>query len=66
MENNINYIHLIEIGLSLVFCFTPIALAIHLGIKRNESREYKKKLGYIYGGLWMIAFLGYGWLFLSS
>ena len=63
MENNTNQI---EIVLSLLFCLTPIALAIHLAIKRNESGEYKKRLGYIYAGLWAIAFLGYGWLFLSS
>ncbi|MCC0175582.1 hypothetical protein I4641_01125 [Waterburya agarophytonicola K14] len=53
------------IALSIIFCLTPILLAIHLGVKKNESREYKKRLGYIYGGFWAIAFLGYGWLFFN-
>ncbi len=53
----------IAIALSIVFCLTPIALTIHLAIKKDKSKEYKKRLGYIYGGLWAIAFLGYGWLF---
>ncbi len=56
---------IMAIALSLVFCLTPIALTIHLAIKKDESQEYKKRLGYIYGGLWAIAFLGYGWLFLT-
>ena len=55
----------IAIALSLIFCLTPIALAIHLAIKKDESKEYKKRLGYIYGGLWAIAFLGCGWVFLT-
>ncbi len=53
------------IPLSLLFWLTPIALTIHLGIKKAESTAYKKRLGYIYGGLWAIAFLGYGWLFIN-
>ena len=53
------------IALSAIFCLTPVALTIHLAIKRTESNLYKKRLGYIYGGLWAIAFLGYGWLFLK-
>ena len=56
MENNI------IIGLSLLFWLTPVALAIHLAIKKAESNIYKKRLGYIYGGLWAIAFCGYAWL----
>ena len=63
MENITSKIGNIEIVLSLLFCLTPIALAIHLAWKKNESREYKKKLGYIYGGVWAIAFVGFGWLF---
>jgi len=51
------------IALSIVFCLTPILLTIHLSVKKDESNVYKKRLGYIYGGLWAIAFLGYGWLF---
>ncbi|MGD1921854.1 MAG: hypothetical protein ACFCAD_24970 [Pleurocapsa sp.] len=62
MENNINSI---EIFISIVFCLTPIALTIHLAIKKDKPKEYKKRLGYIYGALWAIAFLGYGWLFLT-
>ena len=53
----------VAIALSLLFWLTPIALTIHLAIKQAESNIYKKRLGYIYGGLWAIAFLGYGWLF---
>jgi hypothetical protein len=52
------------IALSIIFFMTPILLVVHLAIKQNESRKYKKRLGYIYGGLWAIAWLGYGWLFL--
>ncbi|MBE9047940.1 hypothetical protein IQ255_26705 [Pleurocapsales cyanobacterium LEGE 10410] len=54
------------IALSVIFCLSPVALTIHLAIKQAESNAYKKRLGYIYGGLWAIAFLGYGWLFFSS
>ena len=50
-------------ALSLLFWFTPVALTIHLAISQHKSNLYKKRLGYIYGGLWAIAFLGYGWLF---
>ena len=53
------------ITLSVLFWLTPVALTIHLAIRRKESNHYKKKLGYIYGGLWAIAFLGYVWLFIS-
>lgn len=49
----------IAIALSVLFWLTPVALTIHLAIQRKESNNYKKKLGYIYGGLWAIAFLGY-------
>ena len=52
--------------LSLIFWLTPIALIIHLSVKQDESQKYKQRLGYIYGGLWAIAFLGYGWLFVTS
>ena len=49
--------------LSLVFWVTPIAFTVHLIIKQDQSKKYKQRLGYVYGGLWAIAFLGYGWLF---
>lgn len=55
--------HNLAIALSLIFWLAPIALAVHLAIKQKKSNTYKKRLGYIYGGLWAIAFLGYGWLF---
>ncbi|MEM9508242.1 MAG: hypothetical protein AAGA16_11260 [Cyanobacteria bacterium P01_E01_bin.35] len=55
----------IAIAISLLFWVTPIALTIHLAIKKAASNAYKKRLGYIYGGLWAIAFLGYGWLFIT-
>ncbi|MEL6929698.1 MAG: hypothetical protein AAFO95_13800 [Cyanobacteria bacterium J06600_6] len=55
----------LTIALSVLFWFTPIALTIHLAAKRTESSAYKKRLAYIYGGLWAIAFLGYGWLFIQ-
>ena len=57
--------HNITIVLSLLFWLTPVALAIHLAVKKTESNTYKKRLGYIYGSLWAIAFLGYGWLFIQ-
>ena len=57
MENNL------AIALSLIFWLAPVALTVHLAIKQKESNTYKKRLGYTYGGLWAIAFLGYGWLF---
>ncbi len=59
MENSVT------IALSLLFWFAPVALTIHLAIKKSESNNYKKRLGYVYGGLWAIAFIGYGWLFLK-
>ncbi|WP_019508100.1 hypothetical protein [Pleurocapsa sp. PCC 7319] len=55
----------IAIALSVLFWLTPVALTIHLAIQRKKSNNYKKKLGYIYGGLWAIAFLGYCWLFIN-
>lgn len=54
----------LAIAFSFLFWLTPIALTIHLVIKKTESNAYKKKLGYIYGGFWAIAFLGYSWLFI--
>lgn len=51
------------IALSVIFWLTPIALIVHLAIKRQESKQDKKRLGYVYGGLWAIAWLGYSWLF---
>lgn len=53
------------IPLSLLFWVTPMTLIIHLAVKKAESNAYKKRLGYLYGGLWAIAFLGYGWLFIN-
>lgn len=59
MEKNLT------IAFFLIFLVTPILLTIHLAIKQDESRKYKQRLGYLYGGLWAIAWLGYGWLFLT-
>ncbi len=56
----------IAIALTVVFCLTPVALTIHLASEKDRPDHYKKQLGYIYGGLWAIAFLGYGWLFFHS
>ena len=58
-ENNL------AIAISLLFWLTPVALTIHLAIKKTESKNYKKRLGYIYGGIWAIAFLGYFCLFIN-
>lgn len=58
MENQL------AIALSILFGLTPIALTIHLALKKAESKAYKKRLGYIYGCLWAIALIGYGWLFI--
>jgi hypothetical protein len=58
MENQL------AIALSILFGLTPIALTIHLALKKAESKAYKKRLGYIYGALWAIALIGYGWLFI--
>ena len=51
------------IALTIIFCLAPIALTIHLAVQQDKSRDYKKKLAYIYGGIWAIAFLGCGWLY---
>ena len=51
------------IVISILFWLSPIALTIHLAMKKNESDSYKKRLSYIYGGLWAIGFFGYAWLF---
>lgn len=53
------------LAISLVFWLAPVALTIHLAIKKHQPNSYKKRLGYIYGGLWAIAFLSYGWMFLN-
>ena len=62
MEHNIDNM---EIAFSILFWLTPIALVIHLAIAKDKPRKYKKRLGYIYGGLWAIAFLAYGWLYFN-
>ena len=54
------------IALTVLFCLTPIVLVIHLAVKKHESNTYKKRLGYIYAGLWAIAFIGYGWLYIAG
>ena len=59
MENNLIF------AVSVLFWLTPVALTIHLAVKKAESNAYKKRLGYIYGSLWAIAFLAYGWLFIN-
>ncbi|BAZ46017.1 hypothetical protein NIES4102_30450 [Chondrocystis sp. NIES-4102] len=51
--------------LSLLFWLTPLALIVHLAMQQDKSNLYKKRLGYVYGGLWAIAWLGYGWLFMQ-
>ena len=58
LENNL------AIALSIIFWLSPIALTVNLAIARYKSNLYKKRLGYLYGGLWAIAFLNYGWLFI--
>lgn len=57
---------ILAIACSILFWVTPIALIIHLAFKKTASNTYKKRLGYIYGGLWAIAWLGYGWLFFNG
>ncbi|GAB4545160.1 MAG: hypothetical protein Tsb0014_39300 [Pleurocapsa sp.] len=47
---------------SVFFLLTPIALTLHLNANKNKPNTYKKRLGYIYGGIWAIAFLNYVWL----
>lgn len=59
MENNL------AIALSIIFCLSPVVLTVHLAIEKSKPSHYKKKLGYVYGGLWAIAFLGFGWLFFN-
>ena len=54
------------IALSIILCLLPILLTIHLAVKKNEALNYKKKLGYVYGGLWAIAFGSCVWLFFYS
>ena len=53
------------IALSILFLFSPVALTIHLAVKKAKSNAYKKRLGYIYGSLWAIAFISYSWLFIN-
>ena len=66
MENNLAMpTDSFAIALSILFWFSPVALTVHLAVKKAESNAYKKRLGYIYGSLWAIAFLGYGWLFIN-
>ena len=44
---------------SIVFWLTPIVLAINLALIKNKSNTYKKKIAYLYGSLWAIAFSFY-------
>ena len=51
---------------SLVFWLTPIALAINLAMVKDQSNSYKKKIGYLYGTIWAIAFGIYLVIFFAS
>ncbi|HHP7230263.1 MAG TPA: hypothetical protein ACFCUY_05315 [Xenococcaceae cyanobacterium] len=48
---------------SVIFWLTPILLVIQLASNQNLTNAAKKRLAYIYGGIWAIAFLGYGLIF---
>ena len=45
--------------ISLIFWLSPVALTIHLGVKRNQSDSYKIRVACIYGALWAIALIYY-------
>ena len=51
---------------SIVFWLTPIALAINLIIVQNKSNNYQKKIGYLYGSIWAIAFAFYLLIFVKG
>ena len=51
---------------SIVFWLTPIALAINLIIVQNKSNKYQKKIGYLYGSIWAIAFAFYLLIFITE
>ncbi len=51
---------------SIVFWLTPIALAINLIIVQNKSNNYQKKIGYLYGSIWAIAFAFYLLIFITE
>jgi len=48
---------------SIIFWLTPIALSLNLAIAKNKPAAYKKKIGYVYGIIWAIAFIVYALLF---
>lgn len=50
---------------SIIFWLTPIALSINLAIAKSKPNSYKKKIGYVYGSIWAIAFLVYAVLFFT-
>ncbi len=51
--------------ISFVFWLSPVAVTIHLAVKRNKSNLYKIKVAYVYGGLWAIALIYYFNVFLK-
>lgn len=51
---------------SIVFWLTPIALAINLIIVQNKSNNDRKKIGYLYGSIWAIAFAYYFLIFVTE
>lgn len=51
---------------SIVFWLTPIALTINLIIVKNKSTTYRKKIGYVYGSIWAIAFTFYLLIFIKG
>lgn len=51
---------------SIVFWLTPIALTINLIIVKNKSSTYRKKIGYVYGSIWAIAFALYLLIFIKG
>ena len=64
MESLLNVRWLLSIN-SILFLLTPIALTINLAIIKKQNIKNKKKIGYIYGSIWAIAFIIYLLIFIK-
>ena len=50
---------------SIIFWLAPVGLAINLALIQNKSNQVKKKTAYLYGLIWVLAFIIYCARFLS-
>lgn len=63
---NISITNLVIIINSIIFLIVPIVLIVNLTFKPQIKTYKKKQLTYVYGSIWLIAFLIYLIIFIQS